>query len=103
MKTPISAPVKYEDLHHMHYLDCVIKETLRLFPTVPLIGRRLTEDLKIGLFIFYKQADITHFSLKFSIVIKTKQIKIQKYKYQNVSFYLIFNKCHFNKSDIGLL
>jgi len=52
MKTPISAPVKYEDLQHMRYLDCVIKETLRLFPSVPLIGRRLTEDLKIGLFIF---------------------------------------------------
>jgi len=54
MKSPMSAPVKYEDLQHMHYLDCVIKETLRLFPAVPLIGRNLTEDLKIGLFIFFK-------------------------------------------------
>jgi len=53
METPISVPVKYEDLQHMHYLDCVIKETLRLFPTVPLIGRQLTEDLKIGVLIFF--------------------------------------------------
>jgi len=28
MKSPIFAPVKYEDLQYMHYLDCVIKETL---------------------------------------------------------------------------
>jgi len=54
MKTPMSAPVKYEDLQHMHYLDCVIKETLRLFPAAPLIGRQLTEDLKIGVLIFFQ-------------------------------------------------
>jgi len=57
----ISAPVKYEDLQHMYYLDCIIKETLRLFPTIPLIGRQLTEDLKIGVFIFFKPASITNF------------------------------------------
>jgi len=52
MKSPISAPIKYEDLQRMYYLDCVIKETLRLFPTIPLIGRQLAEDLKIGVFFF---------------------------------------------------
>jgi len=51
-ETPKFAPVKYEDLQHMHYLDCIIKETLRLFPVVPMIGRKLTEDLKMGSFIF---------------------------------------------------
>lgn len=51
---PMSAPVKYNDLQHMHYLDRVLKETMRLFPTIPVIGRQLTEDMKIGLFIFYK-------------------------------------------------
>jgi len=52
MESVISAPVKWEDLQHMRYLDCVIKETLRLFPTIPLIGRQLTEDLKIGELFF---------------------------------------------------
>ncbi|XP_018364624.1 PREDICTED: cytochrome P450 4C1-like [Trachymyrmex cornetzi] len=57
-ETPKFAPVKYEDLQHMHYLDCIIKETLRLFPTVPMIGRKLTEDLKLGEFVLPKDADV---------------------------------------------
>lgn len=48
-----SAPVKYDDLQHMHYLDRVIKETMRIFPPAPVIGRKITEDLKMGLFTFY--------------------------------------------------
>jgi len=52
MESAISAPIKHKDLQHMHYLDCVIKETLRLFPTIPLIGRQLAEDLKIGELFF---------------------------------------------------
>jgi len=59
-ESPISAPVKYEDLQHMNYLDCIIREPLRLFPTIPLIGRQLTEDLKIGMF-FFKPANVTNF------------------------------------------
>ncbi|KAG5311951.1 CP4C1 protein, partial [Pseudoatta argentina] len=57
-ETPKLAPVKYEDLQHMHYLDCIIKETLRLFPTIPIIGRKLTEDLKMGEFVLPKGADV---------------------------------------------
>ncbi|XP_014480563.1 PREDICTED: cytochrome P450 4c3-like isoform X2 [Dinoponera quadriceps] len=45
---PKSAPVKFDDLQYMNYLECVIKETLRVFPTVPIVGRRLTEDLILG-------------------------------------------------------
>lgn len=45
------APVKFEDLQRMIYLECVIKETLRLFPVAPIIARCLTEDLNIGSFI----------------------------------------------------
>jgi len=50
-KTPKSTPIKYEDLQRMDYLDRVIKETMRIFPTVPFVMRHLTKDIKMGLFI----------------------------------------------------
>jgi len=50
MKICGTDPIKYEDLQYMEYLYCVIKETMRLFPAVPLIGRSLTKDVKIGMF-----------------------------------------------------
>lgn len=36
------------DLAEMKYLERVIKDALRLFPSVPFIGRRLTQDTQIG-------------------------------------------------------
>ncbi|XP_072763504.1 cytochrome P450 4c21-like [Anoplolepis gracilipes] len=56
-KTSKSAPIKYEDLPHMNYLDCVIKETMRIFP-VPAVMRQLTEDVKIGEFTLPKGTDV---------------------------------------------
>jgi len=36
------------DLNEMKYLDRVIKESLRLYPSVPQISRLLKEDIEIG-------------------------------------------------------
>uniref|UniRef100_A0A182FZU2 Uncharacterized protein n=1 Tax=Anopheles albimanus TaxID=7167 RepID=A0A182FZU2_ANOAL len=36
-----------QELNEMRYLECCIKEGLRLFPSIPVIGRRLTEDVRV--------------------------------------------------------
>lgn len=42
------APVSQAQLQQLKYLECVIKETMRLYPPVPAIGRYTRKDLKIG-------------------------------------------------------
>nr|AID61457.1 cytochrome P450 [Calliphora stygia] len=41
-------PVTYRELQDLKYMECVIKESQRLYPSVPAIGREITEDITIG-------------------------------------------------------
>ncbi|XP_064457897.1 cytochrome P450 4V2-like isoform X2 [Ornithodoros turicata] len=41
-------PVTLEDIKELRYLDCVIKESMRIYPPVPMIGRSLKQELNIG-------------------------------------------------------
>ncbi|XP_058448757.1 uncharacterized protein LOC131428729 [Malaya genurostris] len=40
--------IDYDDIFKMDYLEMVIKESVRLFPVVPVIARVCTEEVKVG-------------------------------------------------------
>ncbi|XP_037932753.1 probable cytochrome P450 313a4 [Teleopsis dalmanni] len=47
-----------DQLDQLQYLDCVINETLRLAPSVSIIGRHVTKDTQVGKDVFPKNTQI---------------------------------------------
>ncbi|XP_075155887.1 cytochrome P450 4d1-like isoform X2 [Haematobia irritans] len=43
-----SKPVTMEDINQMHYVELCVKESLRLYPSVPLFGRKIREDFEMN-------------------------------------------------------
>ncbi|KAL7646996.1 UNVERIFIED_CONTAM: hypothetical protein RMT77_002253 [Armadillidium vulgare] len=54
--------VTSEDIRQMNYLECCIKESLRLLPPVYFFVRKLTEDLKIDEYVIPKGTDTAIFT-----------------------------------------
>lgn len=53
-----SLPVTPEHINHFKYLEFCFKEALRMYTTVPFVGREVPEDMVIGGKIFPKTATI---------------------------------------------
>jgi len=43
-------PVTPEDLTKLKYLECCIKESMRLCTPIPMVGRTLQNEFELGLF-----------------------------------------------------
>jgi cytochrome P450 family 4 len=47
-----------EDVNNLPYMEAVIKETLRMFPPVPFVGRKLDSEITVGELTFPKDIEI---------------------------------------------
>lgn len=43
-----TASTSLKQLNNLHYMELVIKESLRLFPSVALIARKVDEDIHLS-------------------------------------------------------
>ncbi|XP_023241675.1 cytochrome P450 4C1-like [Centruroides sculpturatus] len=48
----VNSPIRKEDLQKMEYLECVINETMRMYPAVPITARLSKEEICVGNQIF---------------------------------------------------
>lgn len=44
--------IRLRQFKELNYLDRVVKEVMRIFPTVPLLEREVAEDITLGMVIF---------------------------------------------------
>jgi hypothetical protein len=54
-----------EDIPNLKYLECCIKETLRMYPSVPAFERTVQEDVQIGnnyFSLFYENSSLIFIS-----------------------------------------
>ncbi|XP_023222863.1 cytochrome P450 4C1-like [Centruroides sculpturatus] len=50
-KNDMSRDITIDDLTKMIYLECVIKESMRIYPPFPLIARKNPSKIKIGNYV----------------------------------------------------
>uniref|UniRef100_A0A131Y021 Putative p450 n=1 Tax=Ixodes ricinus TaxID=34613 RepID=A0A131Y021_IXORI len=48
LQKDLEKDVTMDDLKQLKYLDCVVKECQRLYPSVPFIGRTVTKEITLG-------------------------------------------------------
>lgn len=46
------------DVDKLVYIDCVVKESLRMFAPIPFVGRKLRSELTVGGFTFPKDVEV---------------------------------------------
>lgn len=51
--TDKTSPLTLRDLGELKYMECVIKEALRMYPPVPIIGRYFYEDVDLSIYSFH--------------------------------------------------